>query len=100
MENLLVTLDINAMWKLWVFVSIISIVVIDVCRIAYDCIEGEYAETRHEYRADMAWLNRWNWEPTKEEAAKLAADVAESKRLIAAYNEKQRQAMLAAASSK
>lgn len=98
MMNLLVSMDLNATWKLWVFVSIISLVVIDVSRILYDCIKGEYAETRHKYRADMAWLDHWNWTPTAEQQARLDAEVEESKRLIAAYNEKQRQVMLAAAS--
>lgn len=97
MTNILVAMDINATWKLWVFVSIASLVIIDVCRIAYDCVNGEYAKTRRKYRADMAWLDRWNWTPTAEQAAKLAAEVAESKKLITAYNKKQRQAMLAAA---
>ena len=100
MANLLVSLDIDALWKLWVFVSITSIVMIDVCRILYDCVKGEYAETRRKYRTDMAWLDRWNWTPTAEQQARLDAEVEESKKLIAAYNKKQRQVMLAAASSK
>ena len=58
-----------------------------------------YAELKRSAAIDKAekerWL-RWHWQPTAEEAAKLAADVAESKRLIAAYNEKQRQKQLAA----
>lgn len=47
--------------------------------------------------AEDRW-NRWHWEPTAEQAKKLEAEVAESKKLIAAYKTKQRQAMLAAAS--
>ena len=98
MGNILVMMDLNMAWKLWVFVSIASLVIIDVCRIAYDCVKGEYAETRRKRKADEAYLARWNWEPTAKQKAELAAEVSESKRLIAAYNKKQRQLMLAAAS--
>lgn len=98
MGNILVMMDLNMAWKLWVFVSIAAIVIIDVSRILYDCVKGEYAETRRKYRTDMAWLDRWNWTPTAEQQARLDAEVEESKKLIAAYNKKQRQVMLAAAS--
>lgn len=59
-----------------------------------------YAEIQRSTAIDKAnaddWA-RWHWEPTPEQAAKLAAEVEESKRLIAAYKAKQRQAMLATA---
>ena len=64
MANLLVSLDIDALWKLWVFVSITSFVIIDVSRILYDCVNGEYAATRRKLKKEEAhekWFReRWS----------------------------------------
>lgn len=60
-----------------------------------------YAELKRSAAIDKAekdrW-NRWHWQPTAEQKAKLDAEVAESKKLIAAYKAKERAALLAAAS--
>ena len=77
------------------------ICVVIACAVVLKEAARLYAELKRSAAIDKAeadrW-NRWHWEPTAEEAAKLAAEVEESKRLIAVYRAKQRAAMLAAAS--